>query len=313
MDDPLDFIDQEPEHEVSQTAAVLDRAQLFGLNSNTSGHAAGVPDEKTVQAAISDIFDALVTACVDTSLETDLGELLWSAVNLFHRTVDRLERRLDQNEHAQKRSQSEQDGSEVRSVELEDLLDEGRGLIDRRNALESMRELAIQHFEAHTGSAWRPRAGSLVTRSTLTAAMIDSRDFLAARRRAETEIMLPQGPRIAFSGGADCNDHHLIWSVLDRVHAKHPDMVLLHGGASTGAELIAAKWAATRGVVEVAFRPDFKTHSKRAAPMKRNDVVLAQSPIGVVVFPGGGIQDNLADKARKLGVPVFDFRRRGGA
>jgi hypothetical protein len=31
-------------------------------------------------------------------------------------------------------------------------------------------------------------------------------------------------------------------------------------------------------------------------------------PMGVMVFPGTGIQDNLADKARKLGIPVWKFR-----
>jgi len=31
-----------------------------------------------------------------------------------------------------------------------------------------------------------------------------------------------------------------------------------------------------------------------------------------VVFPGSGISDNLADKARKLGIPLFDFRKGGG-
>ena len=45
------------------------------------------------------------------------------------------------------------------------------------------------------------RTGSMVSRSTLTAAMIDSRDFLAARRRADTEVLLPKGPKIALSGG----------------------------------------------------------------------------------------------------------------
>lgn len=35
-------------------------------------------------------------------------------------------------------------------------------------------------------------------------------------------------------------------------------------------------------------------------------------PIGVVIFPGTGIQDNLADKARKLGIPVYRFGT-GGA
>ena len=30
-------------------------------------------------------------------------------------------------------------------------------------------------------------------------------------------------------------------------------------------------------------------------------------PIGVLHFPGTGIQDNLADKAKKLGIPVLKF------
>ena len=45
----------------------------------------------------------------------------------------------------------------------------------------------------------------------------------------------------------------------------------------------------------------------RASPM------LAVIPIGVLVFPGTGIQDNLADKARKLGIPVYRFGSGGAA
>lgn len=48
-------------------------------------------------------------------------------------------------------------------------------------------------------------------------------------------------------------------------------------------------------------------------PFKRNDQLLEALPIGIVVFPGSGITDNLADKARKLGIPLFDFRKSGGA
>jgi hypothetical protein len=33
-------------------------------------------------------------------------------------------------------------------------------------------------------------------------------------------------------------------------------------------------------------------------------------PIGVMVFPGSGIQENLADKARKLGTPGLEIRQR---
>jgi hypothetical protein len=145
-----------------------------------------------------------------------------------------------------------------------------------------------------------------VNHRTLTSAMIDSRDFLAAKRRAETEVLVPAGPKIAVTGGLDFNDHRLIWDKLDRVHAKHPDMVLLHGGSPKGAERIAAKWADHRKVPQIAFKPDWTRHAK-AAPFKRNDAILEVLPIGVMVFPGTGIQDNLADKAKKLGIPVWKF------
>ena len=135
--------------------------------------------------------------------------------------------------------------------------------------------------------------------------------FLFERIGDETELLLPAGPKIAFTGGADFNDHQLIWATLDKVRAKHPDIVLLHGGSPTGAERIAARWADTRKVTHIPFKPDWTRHAK-AAPFKRNDQILEVLPIGVIVFPGSGIQENLADKARKLGIPVWRFGS-GGA
>jgi hypothetical protein len=49
----------------------------------------------------------------------------------------------------------------------------------------------------------------------------------------------------------------------------------------------------------------------KAAPFKRNDRMLEILPAGVIVFPGSGITSNIADKAKKLGIPVLDHR--GGA
>jgi hypothetical protein len=248
----------------------------------------------------------LVVALSDTRLEPDLDDLLWSAVNVFHRATGRIERELDDNEQAQRRSQREQDGSEVKSVELERLTAEGQTLIERRNAFELMRDQAADLYERHTGTSWRPRSGSMVTRRNLTAAMIDSRDFLHAKKRAETQVLLPPGPKIAFTGGLDFNDHTLIWAKLDQVHAKHPDMVLMHGKSLKGAEKIASRWADHRNVPQIGFAPDWPKHG-RAAPFKRNDQMLDVLPIGVMLFPGTGIQHNLADKARKLGIPVWQF------
>ena len=241
-----DHDDIEPPHASSPTDHVLGELQLFGYRPfDDQPDPRPLPEGKMIAGAIADIFDALVATLNDTRLEPDLEDLLWSTVNLFHRAADRINRQLDDNEQAQRKSQREQNGSEVRSVELERLTAEGITLVERRNCLELFRDQAIERFEVHTGSAWRPRSGSLVNHRTLTAAMIDSRDFIAAKRRAETEVMVPPGPKVALTGGLDFNDHHLIWDRLDKVHAKHPDMVLIHGGSPKGAELIASKWATT--------------------------------------------------------------------
>lgn len=302
----------ESPHASSPTDHVIAELQLFGFRPlQDEPDPRPFPESKAITGAIADIFDALVSTLNDTRIEPDLDDLLWSTVNLFHRAADRIERELDANEQAQQRSQREQNGSEVRSVELERLTAQGITLIERRNVMELFRDQAAECFEVHTGSPWRPRSGSVVSHRTVTAAMIDSRDFLAAKRRAETEVMLPNGPKIALTGGLDFNDVSLVWDRLDKVRAKHPDMVLLHGGSPKGAELIAAKWASNRNVPQIAFKPDWTKHAK-AAPFKRNDMMLEVMPIGVMHFPGTGIQDNLADKAKKLGIPVWKFGR-GGA
>lgn len=269
-----------------------------------------LPSSDAAALALESVFETLSGLFSDTRLEADLPDLLWSIVNLFHRKADRIGRDLDDNEVAQRRTHAEQDGSEIRSVELERLIAQGLTLIERRNAFEFFRDQLGELYATETGSSWRPRAGSMVNHRALTSAMIDSRDFLNAKKLADTQVLLPPGPRIAFAGGPDCNDHTRIWATLDKVCAKHPDMVLLHGAGPKGAERIAACWADNRKVAQVAFKPDWARH-KNAAPFKRNDAMLETMPIGVIVFPGSGIVENLADKARKMGIPVWKFGKEG--
>ncbi len=299
--------DSHTEQQTSATSHLLEELALFGYRPfQDEPDPRPLPDARRAAGAIADMFDAMVSTLIDTRLEPDLEGLLWSTVNLFHRAAERIERELDDNEQAQRQSQREQDGSEVRSVALERLLAEGQTLIERRNSMEFFRDEAASQYQAHSRTAWTPRTGSKVNRQTLTAAMIDSRDFLAAKRRSETEVMLPAGAKIAITGGADYSDHRKVWDALDRVHSKHPGMVLLHGGSPKGVERIAACWADNRKVVQIAFKPDWTRHAK-AAPFKRNDQLLATLPIGVLAFPGTGISANLADKARAMGVPVWKF------
>jgi hypothetical protein len=58
----------------------------------------------------------------------------------------------------------------------------------------------------------------------------------------------------------------------------------------------------------MAFKPDWSRH-KNGAPFKRSDGTLDPLPISVVAFPGVGIVENLADKARKMGISVWRRRK----
>jgi hypothetical protein len=116
-----------------------------------------------IGGAVADIVDALVATLQDTRLEPDLDDLLWAAVNLFHRAGGRVARELDDNEVAQKRSQKEQDGSEIRSVELERLVAEGLTFVERRDAMEIFRDHAADLYER---TPVRPGARAPARRST---------------------------------------------------------------------------------------------------------------------------------------------------
>ena len=111
-------------HAASPTAHLLDELSLCG-------HRAGqdepdprpLPEPDTAYRQIEGAVEAIYAMLTGTRLEDDLADLLWSFVNLFHRKIDRIEAELDRNEQAQRRVQVEQDGSEVKSVELERLID----------------------------------------------------------------------------------------------------------------------------------------------------------------------------------------------
>ena len=151
-----------------------------------------LPEPEDVEGAVVGAMNSMADMLTNTRLEDDAPDVLWSFVNIFHRRAEQVGRQLDDNERAQRRSQAEQDGTEIRSVELERLIALGLSLTERRNSFEYARDRAAAFYRVQTGSTWRPRSGSQVNHRTMTAAMIDSRDFIAAKRRAETEVMLPQ-------------------------------------------------------------------------------------------------------------------------
>jgi len=52
---------------------------------------------------VAGVFDALIATLRDTCLEGDLADLLWSIVNLFHRTAALIQNRHDCTRFARRR------------------------------------------------------------------------------------------------------------------------------------------------------------------------------------------------------------------
>ena len=95
-----------------------------------------------------------------TQLADERESLLWGFVNALHAQIQRLDRGIDKIAPEMKDLQREQDGSEIKSCELELLTDRVQNLGDRRDAFETMRDLAAEGYRTETGDTWRPRNGS---------------------------------------------------------------------------------------------------------------------------------------------------------
>ena len=287
----------------SQTAMACEQAALFGATPGRDEFDnREIWNEEEALAGIEEAIHILagVVAPDGTQLADERESLLWGFVNTLHAQVQRLDRGIDKIAPEMKDLQREQDGSEIKSRELELLTDRVQNLGDRRDAFEAMRDLAAEGYRTETGDTWRPRNGSHSSQTgKLTSAAIDARDYLRARKNRETSAHLPEGTLVAFTGGKDFDDVTAIWRSLDSIKIKYDDMVLLHGGGP-GAEKIAASWAEKNGVHQVVCKPELGSRRQgRALPAQRRTAQLpAERPRRL---PWIGHPNNVIDISKNPG------------
>ncbi len=263
-----------------------------------------MPTETNIENAFGDILDILEGLMVDSILEEHITDIASSLTTSIHYVLNRTLKKQNDIQSEIRQLTREFDGSEIRDVQLQQQTNLMKQTDERAEGLEAMRDTLAGFVHGRYNHIWHPPRGNHVSQSgNITSAVVEARDFIKASESRKQDALMPEGSRVGFAGGKEFNDHDAIWSVLDKTKDRHNDMVLVHGGARTGAEKIAASWADHRGVAQIKCTPDWKVHAK-AAPFKRNDEMLKLGLIGLVACPGNGITDNLIDKAREKRIKI---------
>ncbi|MBC2668207.1 DUF2493 domain-containing protein [Novosphingobium piscinae] len=266
---------------------------------------------QTVEAVWSDLF-AMVTG---TALEADAEDLGWALVNIFHRAATRKGSALDQATDEVRALIATADGSEVHAYDLETQVERAQCAEQAMLAFEEMREVAASLYLNEFGSSWRPVSSSRFNHGAmLTSALVEGRDFLRARAEAKRKAALPEGSPVVFAGGRTRHASEAdaltfaenVWATLDKVRDRVPDMVLIHGGDTKGADRLAASWAERRSIPQVTFSLDLRLGAR--AGFKRNERMLSVDPRYVVAFPGNGVLERLVIEAKARRITVVDRR-----
>jgi hypothetical protein len=163
-----------------------------------------------------------------------------------------------------------------------------------------MSDHAASLYLTETGQPWQPYSGSRAA-GKMSAAMIDAKDYLAARASDKRTKYHPQGPVVLFSGGTNWDDYAPIYQALNDARALIPQMVLVTTAQRTGADAIAAAWAAAHKVPLVAYALP-KGLGKRAG-FVRNDKMIGLKPVYAIIAQGTGTQINLSQKCAAAGIP----------
>ena len=280
-----------------------DEIELFGLTENGTDDLPIPMDDELQGRAVAEAFDAIIGTIQGTGLASEVEPLAHAFATLFQRRATVLDEAADRLKLKIGALIRSQDGSEVAEVELEKAQAQFEAAWNKAVALRLMAEAAAEAYERETGEAYVPVTGDRTTRRAMeTGAVFEAKKLLEAADRAEAERNRVEGTFVAVAGSSDWIDAGPIWKRLDAARERCPDLVLCHKG-SRGAERIAAAWAKARHVPQVLFRPNWNAFRK-AAPFRANDEMLAARLRGVILFGGGGIALNLAEKAEAKGLHV---------
>ncbi|WP_029416613.1 DUF2493 domain-containing protein [Brevundimonas bacteroides] len=286
----------------------------------------GDPRPHPTEAALAQLGSALMSELLDvlagTALEDFQTLLAEALIGAFHSAAQRIERDADRARDAMRSLDRDFDGSEAADTELQEATLRARAADVATEAAERIRDAASEAYTVSTGEVWTAWRGSR-RGAYLTAAQLEAKAVIRAIHVRKSDAADPCGRVVAFRGApmADtAEDARRIFDALNWAKAEWPDMALATTGAK-GAEKLAIKWAAQKGVKLVLARADFNANGK-AAPFRANDDLLALEPVCCLTLSlsldaarsvaqrSFGPALNLGQKAEQSGRRHVSIRRR---
>lgn len=116
-------------------------------------------------------------------------------------------------------------------------------------------------------------------------------------------LEFPAHGRLLVSGGRDFCDRDAVFAVLDRLHARAPIGLLIHGDARW-ADRLAAEWAESRGVAVERYQANWDRHGYAAGSVRNLNMRERGRPDALIAFPGGRGTAHMVRIAREAGLPV---------
>lgn len=113
--------------------------------------------------------------------------------------------------------------------------------------------------------------------------------------------------RVLVCGGRTFSDWPWLYEELNKIHAKTPITMVIHG-AARGADAQAGAWARDVAIPCLSVPAQWDRYGKSAGFI-RNAQMLTYDPDLVVAFPGGSGTSNMISKANGKGIPVVLISR----
>ena len=99
--------------------------------------------------------------------------------------------------------------------------------------------------------------------------------------------------------GATVDERQRLFNALANLNPA----VVIHGGA-TGADTLAGRWAAERGIPVALYRADWRTHGRAAGAIRNAYMLTHGRPDHVLAAPGGTGTRDMVRRAQAAGLTV---------